>query len=166
MERSDILAAQPQQKHTMYDGSKGHDTAAPGSVAIHCLPTSTHASMHEVIPGTAADNASGPSSSKLPNSHSTGHLSSNSDGSFMHAEGLAPAADADCQGETETIQEFAMPLDWPEPDTSHALVQDADTALDKLSETTSGHAAEASIMRTQEESAEACYLDTITCDCS
>ena len=161
-----MLAAQPQQKHTMYDGLKGHDTAAPGNVAIHILPTSTHASTHEDIPGTAADNASGPSSLKLPNSHSTGHLSSNSDGSFMHVEGLASAADADCQEETETTQELAIPLDRPEPAASNALAQDATTGLDRLSETTSGHAAEASIMHTKEESAEACFWDTITCDCS
>ena len=158
-----MLSAQPQQKHTMYDDLEGHDTAP--SIADLTLPTSTHPLVQEDILDrlSAADNASGPSSSRLPTSRSTGHLSVNSDGSFMHVEGLASADDSQCHEEAETTQEFATPVDLPEPAAFTALAQDANNVLDRLSEDMSGHATEASITHAKEESTEACFLDIVTC---
>ena len=161
-----MLSAQPHQKRTMYDDLKGHTTVAPESAAVDTLPTSTRPSVQEDIPDlvSAADNASGPTSSRLCNTHSVGGQSVNADGSFMHIEGLASADDAECHQETETTQEFAVPVDSPEPAAHTALSQDANTVLDRLSEDMSGHAGQASFKHTQEESTEACFLGIVT-DC-
>ena len=147
----------------MFDALEGHDTAAP-SVADPTLPTSTHPLVQEDILDilSAADNASCPCSSRLLNSHSTGHLSVNSDGSFMHVEGLASADDLPCHEEPETTQELATPVDLPEPAALTAFAQDASSVLDRVSEDMSGHATEASITHTNKESG-ASFLDIITC---
>lgn len=163
LERSDLLVAEPHMESTVYDDLQGHNAAAPGSVADHTLPTSTHVSAQEDIPETVstADDTSGPSCSGLPKSYSTSHLSVQSHGSFMHVEGLASAIDAGCNDEADTTQAFATPADLPGPPAQNPLEQDENTVLDRLSQDVSEQAAEASTMHTDEELTEACFSDYV-----
>ena len=160
-----MLLAQPQQKCTVYDELEGRDNVAPENTADYTLPTSTRPSVREDSPDIVSAADCGRSSSRLCNSHSTGHLSVNSDGSFMHIEGLASADDAECHEEAETTPEFVMPVDSSEPAAHNAVAQDANIVLDTLSEDMSEHGGEASVMHIKEESIEACFMDIVTCHC-
>ena len=167
MERAGRLEAQLQQQGSTYDALTGSDTTAPESMVDDTLPTSTHMLTQEDIPDTisATDSPCAPSSQGpqfRPESHSSGHLSFMSDGSFTHVEGPASPHDAECHDGVETQQENAkpadltklMPVDLMEPAAQDAPSQEANTVLDRLSEDMSEHAAEASIASVHTEAAE------------